>query len=154
MPTPPTPLYFTKAMLEARLSAKIVAELFDDNNDGTPDNAPIDLLRSDASGKVDGFLAPLGVLPLTLPFPREVERLALDVAVALCAQRHAEVVRQDWEKLMKKAEEELMSLREGRTMLQRGSDDASANQGGTLLSGDTGDPVDDIQRHWDDMGDF
>jgi phage gp36-like protein len=148
------PLYFTKALLEARLSAKIVAELFDDNNDGTPDNAAIDLLRSESSGVVDGYFAPLGILPHVLPVPREVERLSLDVAVALCAKRHGEVVRQDWEKLMKAAHEELMDFREGRRMLQRGADDNSANQGGTLLSGDAGDPVEDIQRHWDNMGDY
>lgn len=146
-------LFFTKAQLEARISAKVVRQIFDDNNDGTADTDPIDQLRADASSKVESYVAAILTLPLS-PVPPELVRLSLDVAVALAAQRHPEIVRQDWQKLMKQAEDDLCRLRDGKTVLGPPPAPIPANHGAHLVDGDASRVDEDTQRFWDDMGDY
>lgn len=146
----------TKEQLENRLSAAVVARLYDDDNDGEADDDPLEQCLADASSKLDSYLAPLGVLPLIEPYPNEVIRLELDIAQAYAAQRFPEAVRQDWEKLMAQAEKDLDRLRMGKTMLGQRPPDPAANHGGVVTSDDpTREPGDTTsQRRWDNMGDF
>lgn len=109
--------YFTRAQLEARVSAKTVREVLDDNNDGTPDSDVIEQVRKDATSKVDSTLAAVGIVVDMNDVPYEVTRLSLDVAVAFLAQRHPEVMRKDWVALMAEAERELKALRDNETVL-------------------------------------
>jgi phage gp36-like protein len=146
----------TVEQLENRLSAAVVARLFDDDNDGTADSGPLAQLLLDAASKVDSYLAPLGMLPLSAPYPNEIIRLELDIAQAYAAQRFPETVRVDWEKLMAQAEKDLDRLRMGKTMLGQSPPDPGANQGATAIA-DNADhdfATDGSVRRWDDMGDF
>ena len=151
--------YATTTDLTNRLSASVVRRIYDDNNDGTADTDPLTLLLAHASSKVDSYLAPLGVLPLTAPYPTEVVRLTLEVAVAFGAQRHPEAVRQDWRLLMEQAEKDLMRLRKGETMLGTypSTPDPPANHGGNVYTRveQTADQEStDFKGFFDDMGDF
>lgn len=145
----------TIAQLEARLSTVVVQRIYDDNNDGTRDTAIVQECLDDASAKVDSYLAPLGILPLAQPYPREVIRLELDVAQAYAAQRFPEAVRLDWEKLMGQAEKDLDRLRTGKTMLGARPPDPAANHGGEVFTDDAsnieGEP---IVGRWENMGDY
>lgn len=149
----------TKEMFERRLSPAVVARLYDDNNDGLADYEPVLAILSDAESKVDSYLAPLGILPLTDPYPREVLRLDMDVAVAYAAQRHPEAVNSyDWMKLMEQAEKDLKKLRSGETMLGLTPPDPPANHGGEVYNSTTSSlaaaEAGESAGFWDDMGDF
>jgi len=162
-------LFFTQAQLEARLSAKRVQRIFDDNNDGVPDKNPVAQIRQDASSKVASYLEPIGLTPTlealvnlttgelldpTKGFPEEVVRLGLDVAVALACQRFPEVMRQDWQTLMAQAEKDLVSLRMGKTSLGGQSAPEATNLGGAIRSGDPVNPVPPPKVFSNGTGDF
>jgi phage gp36-like protein len=152
--------YFAKADLEDRISAKIVARLFDDDANGTADTNPLNRLISDASSKVDSYLRGIYPLPLSAPYPNEVVRLALDVAVAYCAQRHPEVVRRDWEALMKAAEVDLKRLRNGETRLDIVATPEPAANHGASFTNDNAERTEEAAETggsasmFGDMGDF
>ena len=161
--------FFTQAQLESRLSAKRVKRIYDDNSDGDADANPIKQLRADASSKVRSYLEPLGVMPTFAAmvnattgelltgqtFPEEIVRLALDVAVALAAQRHPEVVCMDWRPLMEQCDKDLARLREGKTTLGGQGAPAPVNQGAEVRSGDPDAPeLPSPPRTFQNMGDF
>lgn len=162
-------LFFTQGQLEARLSARRVQRIFDDNNDGTADSAPLKQIRQDASSKVASYLEPVGLMPtlaalvnpttgelldIAKGFPEEVVRLSLDVGVALSCQRFPEVMRMEWLPLMTQAEKELCALRDAKTSLGGQGAPEAVNQGGAVLDGDATRLAPVPQRHFDDMGDF
>lgn len=151
-----TSAYFDKADLEARLSATIVQQIYDDNNDGTADASPIARLIADASSEVDSFLRPIYPLPLPTPVPNEVKRLALDVAEYRAAQRFPEIVRKNWQELRKVTIEDLNNLRKGVTRLDvptGQAPDPPANAGATVGQ-PRGTPACTPSPFWADMGDF
>lgn len=168
--------FFTKAQLEARMSVKRVKRLYDDDADGNADTDPVNQLRADASSKVRSFLEPMdlftdkiaalfnqttGELLTGKVLPDEVTRLALDAAVALACQRHPEVMRQDWVKLMEQVDRDLAKLRDSKTSLGGGT------QGGVDTPTETwddpsvqfpdnsqGTPEAERGERWSKMGDF
>lgn len=150
----------SKQALERRMSPKTLKRIFDDNNVGNSDNDSVEALLADAEAKVNSYLAPLGILPLTDPIPPEVTRLDLDVAVAYAAQRHPEAVavNHDWMKLMEQAEKDLCRLRDGKTMLGLTPPDPAANHGGAIYdnvtSTTTSGSTCTTGGFWDDTGDF
>ena len=147
--------YITQADLEARLSVEVVKQILDDDNDGAADATPVDQLCKDASSKVAGYLRGTYDLDaVATNTPHEVKRLALDVAVAYAAQRHAEYVRRDWQSLMEQVDKELKALRKAETRLDVvGSPEPPANVGGTAESGNP-DLPDPGPRFTDNWGDF
>lgn len=171
-------IYFiTKAQFENRLGAKKVKRIYDDNSDGNADTDPINQLRADASSKVRSYLEPMGIMVKLEPLfdqttgelvagktvPEEVVRLTLDTAVAFAAQRHPEVMRQDWVLLMKQCESDLSKLRDGKTSLGGGTQGTDATpqtdvHGATVITGDSraADSVTDeeIEGRWSNMGGF
>jgi hypothetical protein len=168
--------FFTKAQFEARISAKRVKRLYDDDADGNADTNPVNRLRADASAKVRSYLEPMDLFTAKIEalfdqatgelltgkiLPDEVTRLALDAAVALACQRHPEVMRQDWVKLMEQVDKDLARLRDGKTSLGGGT------QGGVATPDSSWDdptavfPADssateeaDRETRWGKMGDF
>lgn len=147
--------YFTKAQLEARISAKTVREILDDNNDGTADFDAVEQLQKDATSKVDGVLAAIGIHSLEPDkVPYEVTRLTLDVAVALAAQRFPEVMRKDWVALMKQADADLKGLRENKTILGAPPVPQPTNQGASVGTTRSSRVDDGKGSFWKDMGDF
>lgn len=147
--------YITQADLEARISAQRVKDILDDDNSGTADATAVTRILADASAKVAGVLR--GIYDLTAvatTTPEEVKRLALDVAVVYAAQRHPEVVRRDWQPLLKAVQYDLESLRTGKTRLDVVSTpEPAANEGGSITS-TVVDDDDQPARVFDNMGDF
>lgn len=150
----PDPL-FTADQLRARLSSLAVDRIYDDNGDGNADADPLTQLQRDASSKVRGHLGPVYDTALLTPGASdELVRIALDVAHAMAAQRHPEVLRIDGYRMMEQAEKELKKLREGVTNLGiETSPEPAANQGGEALSGNPDDP-EPLKRFSDNWGDF
>lgn len=170
---------FTKKQLEDRISSKKVKRLYDDNSDGNADQDPVNQLRADASSKVRSFLEPMGIMTsIVLLFdqttgellpnkvvPEEIVRLSLDVGVALAAQRHPEVMRQDWTLLMKQCDTDLGNLRSGKTSLGGGTQGGVDTPETALHGGVVGVPgaTPEAQRSddpcvpdgkWSKMGDY
>lgn len=85
----------TQADLENALSPQTVLALFDDNNDGTADPAPIAAVCARATARADSWLAGVydGPFPLTGTLPAMYTELALEYAVAFSFERHPEYVR-------------------------------------------------------------
>lgn len=143
-----------------RLSPAVVTRIYDDNNDGTPDDEPIQQCLDDAGAKVDSYLDPIGLIPNPMPDPppREIVRLELDIAQAYACQRFPEAVRQDGEKLMKQAEADLDRLRKGVTSLgPPPAPGPAANSGGAVFRDDRQTVSDDVGgggRTFEDMGDY
>jgi phage gp36-like protein len=153
------PKRISRTMLENRLSAGMVRRIYDDNNDGTPDNDPIIQLLEDAEAKVDSYLAAVGLVPADgSPIPRDIQRLDLDVAVAMAAARHPEVLRSyNAEALMRMAEKDLERLRKGVTKTGATPPDPAANQGGAVYPGPSAKTTSTgvvTSSFWEDMGDF
>lgn len=169
--------FITKTQFENRIGAKRVKRLYDDNSDGTADTDPVNQLRADASSKVRSYLEPMGIMDSLVALfnqttgelltgkvlPDEVIRLTLDVAVALAAQRHPEVMRQDWRLLMQQCDADLKALREGKTSLGGGTQGSVATpeseiQGATVIVGDSSAVScaedGDAEGRFGDMGDF
>lgn len=133
-----TSQYFEMSDLEDRVGKKVLIEVLDDNSDGTVDTRALERLIKDACSYVDSFLRRVYPLPLPGPeVPNEVQRLALDVAQAMLAERHPEYRKIDGAKLRERAEKELNDLAEGRRRLDvQGLPEPAANEGGTVLSND------------------
>lgn len=168
-------LFFTRAQLESRMGSRKIKRLLDDNQDGLADTDAVNQLRADASSKVRSYIEPMGVMPTIealfnqtsgellngKKLPDELVRLALDVAVALAAQRHPEVMRQDWRQLMEQVDKDLCKLRDGKTSLGGGTQGGVATpesqvQGGTVVIADDGSGTEEDERvaRWSEMGDF
>ena len=168
--------FFTKAQLEARISAKRVKRIYEDNLDGNADTDPINQLRADTTAKVCSYLEPLGVMAAIearfnqttgelldgKALPQELTRLTLEVAVALASQRFPEVMRMNWVELMAQVDKDLCKLRDGKTSLGGGLDTAGDPtpevelQGSTVVIADDGSGASDDEREprWSAMGDF
>lgn len=128
--------YFTKAELEARVGARTVQRILDDDNDGDADDDPIERIRLDATSKVDGVLrSKYRDWPFTT-VPNEVKRLALDVGVAMLYIRHPEYARSDGIALMELADRDLKLVTIGeRSTDAEGSPEPAANHGGYVWDG-------------------
>jgi phage gp36-like protein len=148
--------YITKTDLENRLSAEVLVQICDDNNDGTADTGPVARLCADSSSKVAGYLrGTYDLAAVAANPPNEVIRLTLDVAVAYAAQRHGEYVRRDWGPLMKAAEHDLENLRKGLTRLDViATPEPAGNTGGTVRSGNPLLPEPPPKLFADGTGDF
>ena len=146
----------TDEQLTARLSASVVRRLLDDDNDGTGDTDIMLQLRKDASAKVRGHIGPV-YDPDTLEenIVDEIVRITLDVAQAMAAQRHPEVMRVDGFELMKQAERDLKKVRIGESNLGTTEDPPGkgANNGGYVASGNPNRTT-PRKRFTDNWGDF
>lgn len=128
--------YWELSDLEDRLSAEVVLQILDDDNDGVVDVTPLERLQSDADAYVEGYLRGIYDLAvLRADPPEQVKRLSLDCAAMRLARRHKEYVRHDWKQLKEDLDEELMLLRKGLVRLDVvGSPEPGANQGGSLVA--------------------
>lgn len=86
--------YIAQSDVENALGVNVVKAVFDDNQDGTVDTAPMAACLAYASAQVDAFLA--GNYAITLPIdspPDVVKFAAVDFACAYAARRKPDVVR-------------------------------------------------------------
>lgn len=108
----------TREQLENRYSVTTVNRICDDFGQGDASQDTIEQILFDGSSKVRGRLGPLCDLnTLDASSATEVVRLTLDVCGAYMAQRHPEVMRRDWEAMMKQADADLRAVRLGQADL-------------------------------------
>lgn len=111
----------TRAQLENRLGRDVVAQIYDDNNDGVADTNPVAQLLDDATSKVRGALGPWYDRATTTSADTatatELRRITLDAAVAMAAQRHSGYIRQNWRELMAQVDSDLKMIQSGRSNL-------------------------------------
>ena len=108
--------YIDQADLEDRLTKTTATQLFDDNNDGVADVRAVNRLRFDASSYTMGLIGgeySLTTFPKGSALPNELVRIPLDVAEAMLAIRHPELVRKDGEKMLARVRLELKELKAG-----------------------------------------
>ncbi len=155
--------YISNEDVRLRLGAPKYHRLFDEDGDGLADDVnssgdtsnTVERIRRDASAKVAGYLRGIYDLDaVATDTPEEVKRLALDVFVAIAAQRHPEVMRVEWKDLLDAVERDLRNLREGKTRLDvMGSPEPARNNGAEVLSGNPRKP--DVKPPWGgNFGDF
>lgn len=125
--------------LADRLSQPVLVDVFDDDNDGTPDTGPILRVLLDAQSYVEGALRhvyDLSTLRGVDPWPNEVVRLILDRAEGRVYMRHPEHAKFDAGRLLDRVDKELENLvnRGKRRLDVDGSPEPAANQGGTTSS--------------------
>lgn len=150
--------YITQAELEARVSARVVQRVLDDDSDGSADVDAVTRVIADASSKVAGYLRTMYTLAdVAANTPEEVRRITLDVAQAYLTIRHPEFFRGDGEALMRSAVSELKDLRKGLSRLDvEGTPEPAENAGGSVEQGDPAVFDPDCHRprfQWDD-GDY
>jgi len=151
--------YIVQADIEARVSAQVLRQCLDDNNDATADVANVARLIADAESYVEGFLRKeydlTAIRALGVACPNEIKRLCLDVATAYLVDRWPDYVRVDGTKLMDRARRDLMDLSAGKTRLDVvGSPEPAANNGGVVRSGNPDDTEVVPHIFIDSMGDF
>lgn len=126
---------FSRKELEDRYSPTTVQRVLDDFGEGSPSVDAIDQIRADASSKVRGKIGPsVNLDDLDPEVATEVKRIALDVAGALMAIRHPEVVRRDGIALMKLAEKDLEGIRLGQADLGTEDEQGDTTQYGVVVS--------------------
>lgn len=87
------PVFVTRADLEARVGAETVAQLFDDDRDGVPDDEPLSVILADANRLTEARLVCRGFsreLLDALSLDPTLRRLASDLALALAGRRRPE----------------------------------------------------------------
>lgn len=132
-------LLVTRPQLEARVSARVVRQVLDDNNDGEADTDPIQGILRDASSYVlEAYYGTFDEVPEEVP--AALERLAKDAAQAYLAIRHPEYVRYDGFKMFERIDRELDRLVEGKRRTGEAPPDPASNHGGDVLSGDPDEP--------------
>ena len=110
--------YIDKDDLVNRVTARTLAQLTDDDDDGDADDVVVDDFIADAEGYVNGFLRPIYTQAIPLnPVPAELKRLVLDVCEARLQMRFPEHGRGDGAKMLAAVRTELMDLRKGTTSL-------------------------------------
>ena len=84
--------YCTQQDLENALGVQLVRAVYDDDNDGEVDAAPIAACLEYATAECDSFLRGTYAVPFTAtPFPAELRYAALDFACAYTARRRPEL---------------------------------------------------------------
>lgn len=126
--------YVTREELEARFGVQEIADLLDENADGSEsasETATLDAAIADASNLIDGYLASRYTLPLS-SVPEIVKAWAADIArYKLWEQRAPEEVRQRYEDVVG----QLKDVARGHLALPPGSD-------GNKPSGSLADAID------------
>lgn len=148
--------YWSLSDLESRISAEVVRQVLDDNNDGFADETSISRLQADSDSFVEGYLRGIyDLATVRTTTPNQVKRLSLDYAVAQMAKRHPEYVRREFRPLEDAVRAELCEIRSGRVRLDVDSTpEPAANQGGDVWDGgdDATEPA--VKFFTGGLGDF
>jgi hypothetical protein len=137
----PLPPLFTRKELEDRCSPITVQRVLDDYGEGSPSVDAIDQIRADASSRLRGKLGPIINLDALDPLvATEARRIGLDIADAMLAMRHPEVLRKDGVALMKLALKELDDIRTAKADFGTEKGPVLGNDGADVTSGDVNDP--------------
>ena len=90
-----TPIYISQQDLQDAMSLATLLACTDDNHDRVPDPTVVSLILERAEGLVDSFIARSYGVPFTPvgAVARIIRMAAIDIAVALCFERHTDYVR-------------------------------------------------------------
>lgn len=145
----------TQAQIEQRLSARVLAQVYDDDNDGVADTDNITGLITDASSYVlEFYYGNYTAIPDEADLPPALRRLALDAAHAYMALRHPEYVRADGSKMFERIDKELKRLREAFTTVVKAPPHPPANVGGKVGAIGDNAPETPPSGFFDNMGDY
>lgn len=137
--------YITFEALEARLSVAVVRRIFDDNNDGEPDTAPLLRVIDDAERRFESTMAGLypSLAVLRQKAGEAASSIVLDLAEAISAKRFPRAINREWQPLMKDALDQLKDYRNGLARIPMdGPPNPPSNAGGDISAG-AGSSVDD-----------
>lgn len=100
----PGPYYIAKADIEARVSARVVRQVYDDDRTGTANAAAIAQLIEDAESFVEEIVAGIyDIAEVRTEAPTAMKRLCLDAAVAYLRERWPALTKhlttKTWERL-------------------------------------------------------
>lgn len=151
--------YFTQTDLENALGVQIVKAIFDDDNDGVADAAPVAACCAYGSAECDSFLRGQYAVSFPIsPVPDELKFAAVDFGCAYAARRRPDLTRamgeQPWTMFRQAAIEKMKQFA---VSLQRlpPSVGTPANVGAQVRTGDAARPeLPSPPRVFDDMGDF
>jgi phage gp36-like protein len=145
----------TQAEIEQRLSARVLAQVYDDDNDGVADTNNISRLVEDASSYVlEFYYGNYTAIPDETDLPPALRRLALDAAHAYMALRHPEYVRADGSKMFERVDKELKRMREAVTTVVKSPPAPPANVGGEVGSIGANAPYVPPTSFTADLGDY
>lgn len=128
----------TKEQIVACLGEDMFARLFDHNDDGASDKPSIDQICAHASSKVRGAIPgydPADLTPANALISTELERLALDSAVALIAKWWPGSLPFTWLELMQQLDKELEMIRKGQANLGARTNPTEADHSLSVVSG-------------------
>jgi phage gp36-like protein len=148
--------------IEDRLGPATVKQIYDDNNDGTPDVRAIARLIADSQARVMGYARrsydPAQITLLLATPPDLLICLVLDVAQSLAFERYPTYCRFDGEKLLARVNKDLENLAKGILRVDgvqgNPADPVPLNVSGTVESGDPLNPAVPRKQWSDGMGDF
>lgn len=142
--------YFAQADLENALGIPVVKAIFDDNQDGDADGAPIAACIAASSAECDSFLR--GTYAVTFPIspvPDELKYAAVDFGCAYATRRRPDLVQamgeKPWTSFREAAIEKMKAYASGLERLPA-TTATPANVGGVV--------VEDTARIASDSGDF
>jgi len=128
--------YITQADIEARMSARVLRQVYDDDRAGTANAAAIAQLIQDAESYVEEFVAPVYVIEdVRADAPDAVKRLCLDAAVAYLRERWPSFTKQVTAKTWERLAKECMEVRLATRRADAGGTNVPANVGGTIDPG-------------------
>ena len=88
-------LYVTVADMEAELSEDVLDQIYDDDESGEADEAPLMADIREAQSVVESYLRGLYALPIPDPIPTILKTITKDIAAAYAERRHPEYARAD-----------------------------------------------------------
>lgn len=139
--------YLVEADLTRRLTAEVLRHVFDDDADGSADEATVNDFIADAESEVEQRVAKIyGETGLTAlraqatACPRTIKRLCLDVFEVRMGNRHPEYVRGQWADRRRQVTKDLDDLAARVTELDViGTPEPAVQEGGYVRSGDPDD---------------
>jgi phage gp36-like protein len=128
--------YIAEADIAARVSARVLRQVYDDDRTGTANAAAIAQLIQDAESYVEELVASVYVIEdVRTAAPDPMKRLCLDAAVAYLRERWPAFTKQvtvkTWERLAK----ECLEVRLATRRVDPGGPNIPANVGGTIDPG-------------------
>lgn len=141
--------YLTSANITARITAEVLAQIFDDDRDGVADEQIVNEFIADAESDVEEVLqktyGPGGlttIRALGTSAPRGVIRRMLDRFEVRAYRRHPEYIRAAWVEREKAIDADLEALRVRELELDNegAAPEPAVNEGGDVRSGDPDDP--------------
>lgn len=106
--------YVTRTEIEALLPGNFLDEGLDDTNDGTKNEEILDAVCGVIDAEINGLIAPVAALPLSVPYPDVVRSAALVLALdAVYRRRGFADEANPWASRARDARETLASIGRG-----------------------------------------